>query len=470
MKTKLKGYQRKGVKAIHAFKGKVLLADDMGLGKSIQALAWTFLTRNYRKKKNLGPVIIVCPSLLKYNWENEIKKHIGLRSEILSSRKSFRRKPAVQHPYYIINYDILDAWVDWLVLLNPSTVIFDELHFLKNPSTVRFKAAVKLAEVCRFRIGLSGTPIENRPIEIFAPLKLINHRIFTNKFHFGQRYCNVTWKRWGWDYSGASNTKELNRILLKKVMIRRLKKDVLHELPAKTREIIPIEINPADYREYKRADNDFLQWLAQIDLHKANKAKKAAAIVKIGYLIRLVLDYKIEKCIEWLELFVQNNPDEKIVVSLTHKKVLQILVEKYKKKCVWIDGSLSAEKKNQANKIFQNNPEIKFAFVQIKSGGMGINLTAASYLVFFELFPVPAKVFQMEDRIHRIGQHKPSFIYYLVTKGTIEEDICKIIEKKQKSIDQIIDNESSNMNIYQQLLAIKKKERYGTKTKRQRTR
>ena len=222
-------------------------------------------------------------------------------------------------------------------------------------------------------------------------------------------------------------------------MIRRLKKDVLNDLPNKTRDVVPLDIEkPAEYR---KANKDFINWLKEKSVSKALKAAKAEKMVQMGYLKRLAAQLKMKQAIAWVDNFLESS-DNKLVIFATHKSVIKKIHERYKDISVVVDGSVSGKKRKWAVNLFQENKKIRLFIGNIKAAGTGLTLTAASDLAFLELDWVPGTHTQAEDRIHRIGQTEHSNIYYLIAKGTIEEKLCGVIQEKQKVISNVLDGKA----------------------------
>lgn len=439
-----------GAKAIRKFRGRALLADEMGLGKTIQSLYWSFKTKKAR------PIIVVCPSSLKINWQREAERHVGMMSEILESRKPPTRKPLQRHPILIINYDILSYWVDWLRDLDPSVIIFDEVHYIKNRSSGRCKASKKLAKGIKHVIGISGTPLTNRPSELWAILNIIRPDLYKSFWSFAQAYCKPTKRPWGWEYKGASNLPKLHEELCDNLMIRRLKVDVLEDLPEKQRHIVPVELKRL--KEYREAATNFIDWLSKKDISKAKSAARAEALVKLGYLKRLSAELKLEYTVAWIDAFLEQS-DGKLVVFAKHKSILKPLFERYRKQAVLIDGSVKGTKRQDAVDQFQRNKKVRIFFGNLQAAGVGLTLTKAHTFLFAELDWVPADHLQAEDRIHRIGQSKLVSIYYLIALKTIEEDLADIIVNKQSISNAVLDggeNETYNDIRIQLLQKIKR--------------
>lgn len=443
--TKLRIYQKQGIRRIDHFNGRVLLADEMGLGKTLQAL--------YYLKRNplVRPAVIVCPASLKWVWETQAHEHCRMRTIICNGRKPPKKRLMERHPILILNYDILHNWRDYLLKLDIQCWIFDECHYLKNPSAQRTKAAKDLTEDTPHILALSGTPLTNRPAELFPTLQMLWPKVFPAFWPYGQRYCDMRITYWGKDFSGAAHLDELHNRLKSLGMIRRLKKDVLKELPQKQRHVIPLEIN--NRSEYNKATNDFILWLKQKDPAKAKRAERAKTMVQMAYLKRLAAEGKMLNVFAWIDDFLEGS-DSKLVVYCHHRSILALIQNRYKNRCVVIQGDTPQKQRKQAVEQFQRHANIRL-FIGNEAAIEGITLTAANTLAFVEQWFSPGKHSQAEDRIHRIGQDATASIYYLVAKGTIEERLCRIIQKKQDVLTRILDGErhvrQMKMNIYDQL-------------------
>lgn len=432
--TTLYPFQLIGVKKIQRLNGRVLLADSMGMGKTVQALA------HVDRHPELRPVVVVCPASLKWVWEREAKVHIGLRAEVLEGTrpKGHRIRPAGM---YIINYDILHAWLDWLKALSPQIVVADEIHYAKEKESRRSRALAELCLGVPHVLGLTGTPIENRPIELWHPLYIIRPDLFPNWRAFAQRYCRPRRTPWGgWDFSGASHLDELNSILRKQVMIRRRKEDVLAELPAKRRQVIPVDItNRADYNH---AFRDFIGWLKKYAPSKWwRKAARAQAIVQMGHLLRLAAKGKLPAVYEWVDNFLQSGND-KLVLFASHRKVIARLNERYAGLSVVVDGSVVGRKRQQAFDQFLLTKRTQILVGNIKAAGLGWSGRGVSDLGFVEFGWTPGGLSQAEDRIHGLGRGvkgRRSHIRLFVARGTIEEKLLAMLDKKSAVANQAID-------------------------------
>ena len=259
--TKPRKYQLAGVRMIQDFGGRALLADDMGLGKTYQTWLWI------KKHLTRGPVLIVCPADLKHHWAREAKIHVGMKTKILSGMTPSEVKPKrKKNAIYIISYNLLGdprkqtgTWLRWLEKIKFKLVVADEGHNISNRDAQRSKGFKELSRHAHHVIVLTGTPLTKEPAQIWHLLNCIRPDIYDSFYAFATKYCEPERTRWGWVYKGAKNLDKLHRRLKKQCMIRRLKKDVLDDLPPKTRTVVPMELD--NRAEYDEAHKDFLKWL-----------------------------------------------------------------------------------------------------------------------------------------------------------------------------------------------------------------
>ncbi len=432
----LRPFQKAGVEFINRCNGNALVADEMGLGKTIQALAWLDIHPEIR------PAVIVVPASLKLNWAKEVRQWMNNKktSYICSGKSPMATdvKPVMESDICIINYDVLtDYWIELFKKAGVQAMILDESHFIKNDSTKRTKAVKKLHRSVKHTIALSGTPITNRPIEFFTTIKLLAPQLFGSRFQYAMQFCNAHNNGYGWDFNGAKNTKELNDILTSSIMVRRLKKDVLKELPAKVISVVPMEID--NRAVYNRAEDDFIKYLKEIDPKKAKSAERAETLVKIEGMKQLTIAGKIKAAIAWIQDHIETNG--KLVVFCTHKETINFLMAEFKDVAVRLDGSTSQTERQAVVDKFQTDEKIRLFVGNMQAAGVGITLTAASSVAFLELPWTPALVSQASDRVHRIGQKDSVNIYFLLADNTIEIEIAAILDEKQKIIEMVLDGQ-----------------------------
>jgi SWI/SNF-related matrix-associated actin-dependent regulator of chromatin subfamily A-like protein 1 len=467
---KLYPFQEQGVRQLIKWRGRALIGDDMGLGKTVQALTWL------RLNPKAFPAVILVPASLKLNWKKEAEKWLETSDiEVLSGTKDY----PLSAKLIIINYDILSAWLDTLLMYGVKTVVLDEAHYIKNSAALRTKAAKRLAKGCQHVIAMSGTAVVNRPIEIFNAIALVHPGLMPSRWKFAHRYCGAKHNGFGWDFSGASNIEELHQFLKEHIMIRRRKIDVLTELPDKTYTTIPLEIN--NRYEYQQAEDDFISYVRGTTMvqlikmedelrktldyvdgdilskealvqQKINRIEGAETLVKIEALKQLAVEGILSQVFDWIDDFIESG--EKLIVFAVHRKVIDALMQRYGKKAVKVEGSVSITARQVAVESFQNDKKIQLFIGNIKAAGVGLTLTAASNVAFIEYPWAPGDMEQAEDRAHRIGQKNNVQIHRFVAVNTVVEKIIALIDEKKKVVQAVLDGivDTSNSGVLKDLL------------------
>lgn len=449
MHVPLLPFQVKGVRFLENRNGNALLGDEMGTGKTIQTAAWLKINPTAR------PALVVCPASLKYGWQAEIWDKARLESTVAEGITPY----PLDGDIWILNYDLTASWLPWLLREGkPVALILDECQRLVNRGTKRTRACDRLAKSARHVIGLSGTPILNRPVEFFPILHMIAPAKFPSFAAYAFSFCDPKrgWRGRGWDYSGASNLGELHA-RVSEVMIRRTKREVLRELPEKTTTVLPVNIDNA--KEYERAVKDFINWYAEKEgTARAKNALRAEALVKLGALKRLAAAGKIVTVAEWVKEYLETG--NKLVLFTRHRSILEEYLRLFPK-ALWIDGGVPARERFRIVEAFQSEPDRRLIFGQIKAMGEGVTLTAASVTAHLELGWTPGEHEQAADRVLRIGQRAAKVsAFYFLGRGTVEEKTWEIINRKRAVIGQILDGdgregdeESVQMEVLTDLLA-----------------
>jgi len=440
-------YQISSITKIEKFHGRCLLAHEMGLGKTLISLWW------WQRHPEAHPALVICPASAKWVWAHEAAQNIGIQPLVIEGTKAKnigaeRTKPDI----VIINYDVLHHWVGQLQKFGFCSLFIDECHFTKSTSAKRTKAVRAVAKGIRYVIAISGTPLLQRPIELFPTLQMLRPSVFRSRWAYAHKYCNPRWTPWGWKYDGASRLPELHNLLQHTVMIRYRKQDVMPELPEKVRRVLPLPLS--DESEYLEAKDSFLLWLGRRNPTRLRSAERSEALVQLGYLKRLAARLKLRAAVDWVNRWIESYPTEKIVLFAVHRKAIEALQHRIKAKMVTVDGSITGRKRKTAVQQFQQDSRTKVFLGNIRATGTSITLTAATTVAFIELDWVPAVHTQAEDRIHRIGQREKSWIWYLVAAGTIEERLCKILEQKQRVVTSTLDGfgKADELDVYKQLL------------------
>ena len=301
-------------------------------------------------------------------------------------------------------------------------------------------ACLNIAKSASNVICLSGTPVVNRPREFFTTLSMVRPELFPSFWDYAKTYCDAKNNGWGWDFSGSSNTEQLHSKLTDSIMIRRLKRDVLKELPDKVRSVIPLALT--NQAEYDKASEDFLVWLCgqEDGENKAAKAAQAETLTRISALKQLTAKGKTKPVLEWINDFL-NSTDEKLILFCWHKSMADKIHKAFTGSIVKVTGSESKEQRQEAVDRFQEEPSCRLLVGNIKAAGVGLTLTAASNVAFVELPWTPGDLTQAEDRAHRIGQKEVVNIYYLLAQGTIEEDMAEILDHKRAVLAEVLDGD-----------------------------
>lgn len=455
------GFQKAGIKWM-LNKSGVLLADEMGLGKTIQIIGVT------NQKPETHKVLIVCPAFLTLNWLRELRKWIVNKDLSIGivDGKVFPTTNIV-----IIGYSMLKKWRARLETVGWDIIACDEGHYLKNPQAERSKVIlgykprktepVELAKAplnAKLKIVATGTPICNRPLELWPLIHWVNPEIWNSWWNYATTYAGMSRGDYGMTGGGGAGTLEkLQDRLRETTMIRRKKADVLKDLPAKMRQVVTLECPAevlANERNLTRQRESVEDAMVAVELAKAGEDPEAylSAIaelskgVKVDFTeVSLVRHQtalaKVPATLDYLEGELESGV-EKMVVFAHHIDVIEELAKGLAKHGVLTMTGSDDVRVRQANvDRFQNDASVKVFILGLIPGGVGWTLTASSYVYFHELDWVPGNVWQAEDRCHRIGQRDSVTIKYLVFDGTIDCNIATTIVRKAELIERALDKE-----------------------------
>lgn len=416
-------YQKAGVKYATETR-RCFIADQMGLGKTIQAIAAV-------EKEGCYPVVVICPKSLKENWRREWDKWVpGKNIQVVNGKDDIQKADVI-----IVNYDIVSRFIQALKFVGLNAMICDESHYAKNAAAARTKAIMQISKYIPqsgMVLLLSGTPITNAPQEIVSQLDILGVLgKFGGKWAFLRRYAGAYFNGYHWDTSGATNTNELNIRLRQICYIRRVKDDVLKELPEKSRNIVTVSGSKEKMLEYARAEKDLVSFLAENGYRAADSAQH---LQKTNVLKRLASEAKLDAAFEWIDNFLSGT-DRKLVVFAHNVSVVDALAKKYGN--LRVSGRDDMEARQNAIDSFQMNPESRVIVLNLQAGAVGITLTAASDVLFVQMGWTPAEHDQAEDRCHRIGQINSVQAYYMICAGTIDEDIYELIQQKRSIVDSV---------------------------------
>ncbi|KAM9344111.1 SWI/SNF-related matrix-associated actin-dependent regulator of chromatin subfamily A-like protein 1 [Pholidichthys leucotaenia] len=425
-------FQREGVNFAVSKQGRLLLADEMGLGKTVQAIC---IAAYYSKE---WPLLVVTPSSVRFTWAEAFRHWLPSLSpdsiNVVVKTKDNLRSGLIN----IISYDLLTRMDKQLPGNLFNVLIMDESHFLKNMKTARCRAALPLLKAAKRVILLSGTPAMSRPSELYTQILAVRPTLFPRFHDFGMRYCDAKQMAWGWDYSGSSNLGELKLLLEECLMLRRLKSDVLSQLPAKQRKVVTVTIDGINTRT-KAALSVAAKELAKG--HHNKMEEKEALLVFYNHTAEAKLQAIMEYIVDMLEC-----GREKFLVFAHHKLVLDHITTELGKKNVTfirIDGTTPSAERQQLCEHFQFSTKTCVAVLSITAANMGLTLHAADLVIFAELFWNPGVLIQAEDRVHRIGQTSNVNIHYLVAKGTADDHLWPMIQGKMNVLEQVGLSESN---------------------------
>jgi len=421
---------------------RLLLGDEMGLGKSLQALLCV-LGGQYRR------TLIVCPSVVKANWANEVKKWTDLTASVIYGQKPSEKDTHHDADIAIINYDLLPHRYNEICDLGYECIVFDECHNLKNKNSQRTQASqiIVLTPTVKGIICMSGTPILNRPSELFTVLNMLKPESFPNFFTFGKKYCGATHNGYGWDFGGASNietsedghTVPLNH-LLKDVMLRRSMDDprLSKQMPDLLETIMEIEV---DRKAYDEAYNTCMD---QLEYYRTT----GSGSIPPGLLLNILTELrhsagraKIDTAVSWaLDYYTQTG--KPLVVFAHHKDVVSSIEKglRLKAQCGLITGA-TADKDRQ--RIISGFQEGKIPFLVCSTLAMkeGVNLDASDTTLFVERQWVPAHEKQAAARVRRLTQgssvcHK----VVLSAKDTVDTHFDKVVSGKEAIVKAALDD------------------------------
>ena len=454
-------YQKAGI-AFGLAHPNVLLGDDMGLGKTAQAIGIINADESLRR------ILVICPASLTRNWVREFgffasrnltigiatTKNVPGTNVVICTYDVFSRKSPAMTELLAVEWDAL---------------IIDECHYLKSRDTARTinilggrtkdGKDVTGLRVSRRRIYLTGTPLPNRPVELWPIVHSLSPKEFPDFYQFAKRYCAAVTNGYGLDTSGSSRLDELQDKLRASIMVRRLKKDVLTELPAKRRQVVELPADTSDLRaalvaegKAKAHQERIAELRATVELAKASATpdeyKRAVAALRAGESVPFeeMSAVRHRTAVAKAPIVAIQARDAveaggKVILFAHHRDVVDLLrTELADLGVVSVTGETPVAKRQAAVDAFQNDGNVQVFIGNIQAAGVGITLTASAHVIFAELDWVPGNVSQAEDRAHRIGQRQSVLVQHLVLEGSIDAAMARTIIEKQHVIDAALDD------------------------------
>ena len=442
LKATLRNYQYAGLNWLNflqEYGWGGILADDMGLGKTLQLI--TMICKMVEKKGKR--VLVVAPTTLLFNWKNELEKfaphidyfvHHGDRYDSVEELS--------KHQVILTSYGLVINDLELLRQIEFDAIIADESQAIKNTQSQRYKAITKLKG--KFKVALTGTPIENGLAELFAQMNFVNPGFFSTFKGFKDNYLLPLKK------GNAEILNELQR-KIQPFILRRTKKEVLTELPEKTEEYLYCEMDAVQRKIYDAYRNEYRDFLLKKFEEEGSESSKMYVLEGLTRL-RQVCDStqlvpnnegksasaKIEILLEHI---TEKTGNHKVLVFSQFVKMLDIVQEKLKENNIeytYLDGKTSLKEREARVNQFQSDDNKRVFLISLKAGGTGLNLTAADYVYILDPWWNPAVENQAIDRCYRMGQEKHVMAYRMVCTNTIEEKIMKLQQAKTQMAKEVI--------------------------------
>ena len=431
-------FQHVGVEYLVKAK-KALLADVPGVGKTIQAIS-------FMDTVSIDRYLVICPASLQDNWRREILKWSTGKYEpyiFKNGRETPRNSILILSYGLCTNYDLLARILKNYMF---DGLIVDECHFIKSFDARRSQllyAKNGPFDRAEYIAALSGTPVLNKPVEIFPIVNKLNPKVFeeTELEAFGNKYCETRRNVFSGriEYKGARNEKELNFKLRSNVMCRRLKEDVLKDLPPKIKRILYLEQTSVSLNYTAKEHDLYAAFL--------NTGTQTREDQQSMFHVRTILGLlKVEAIVNHAKMILMEQ--EKILIFGWHREVLaRVSAGLAEYNPVVLTGATYISDRQMRCDSFQTDPSRRVFVGSISAAGVGLNLQAASHVIFGEMSWLPSENEQSEDRCHRIGQHNSVVIDYLIFENSVDEHVLKVTSKKSEIIKKVLDVKDTTLAV-----------------------
>jgi SNF2 family DNA or RNA helicase len=446
LKVPLYPYQLRGA-IFAACRGRCILGDDMGLGKTVQTLAAAELLA---RERGIERVLVVAPASVKYQWETEIRKYTDRPVQVIEGLSGVRRSQYAQATFYrLINYEQAVRDLEELNAWLPDLIVIDEAQRIKNWESKTSRAVKKLRS--RYAVVLTGTPLENKLEELYSIVQFVDDRRLGPAFQFLHDHS----VRDGDGKLIGYRNLEAIREKLGPILLRRTRSEVLTQLPARTDNIIYVEMAEAQkgpYQEYQQTLGRLLQkkYLTEVD-----RRRILAVVTNLRMLCNstFLLDKqtnvapKLEEFGELLDELLGHDPTRKVVVfsqweTLLHKAAE--VLDAQKLGYTMLHGSVPGADRRKLLERFRDDPECR-VFLSTDAGGTGLNLQSGDTVINLEVPWNPAVLEQRIARVHRMGQHRPVQVFNLVMRDSIEERVLRVLEQKRSLFEELFSGEGDEI-------------------------
>ena len=433
-------YQFDAVKFAEESNIRCIIADEQGLGKTIESLSLLRL-----HPAELLPCVIVCPSTVKLQWMFEIHRICGNGKEFLTQViQSGKERAMPGFKIYIVTYDMLKGpdLFQFLPEGTIKTIIIDECQRVKNHLSDRAKAVQRVARTAPHIMAMSGTPIKNNAGEYFTVLNLVKPTLFPHYQKYIDNYCDAYSNGWGQKVGGLKNVERFHEDT-KDIIIRRTKSEVLKDLPSIDRKFHHVELD----RKLNKAYGKALEELDELLYSEESEFSKGAATIAIMSKLRHITGIsKVAECVDFTIEFLEST-DRKIVIFTHHQDVMGNIEsqlngwasENQKGKVCVLHSGLDGNARTQLVKDFREDPTRRVMIASTLAAGEGLNLQFCSDAIILERQWNPANEEQAEARFHRFGQLNNVSITYMLASGTIDEYFTELVEVKRSIVAATMD-------------------------------
>jgi SNF2 family DNA or RNA helicase len=432
LKVELYPYQMRGA-LFAACRGRCILGDDMGLGKTVQTLAAAELLA---RERGIERVLVVAPASVKYQWETEIRKYTDRAVQVVEGTIEQRRAQYGQATFYrLINYEQVVRDFDELNTWAPDLIVLDEAQRIKNWESKTTRTVKKLRS--RYAVVLTGTPLENKLEELYSIVQFVDDRRLGPAFQFlhDHRVLDPDGKLLGY------RNLEKIRDKLAPILLRRTRGEVLGQLPARTDNVVYVEMADEQRGPYAEHQHTLARLLQKKYLTEVDRRRILACITNLRMLCGSTwlvdrttnVSPKLDEMGELLRELLDHAPERKVVIfsqwEMMQQKATEVVARLGLGHAV-LHGTVPGPERRRLLERFRDDPACR-VFLSTDAGGTGLNLQVADTVINLEVPWNPAVLEQRIARVHRMGQHRPVQVFNLVMRDSIEERVLRVVEQKR---------------------------------------